>query len=772
MNSLMVKLESHENKVVGFENAEKALLERRLQETDVRVKRSASVEEGEKACYNHDDQLLPTEIPGNYTVFGGAGLVLFDVDIPKEDLPEWIRDLPSTFVVESPHGGYHVYYIVEDDSGISNRDGVPWGSIRYEGKYVVGPGSAIDHGECNSGKTNCPGKGIGEYEIKVNKPIATLSDEHLEHLREACESSGGDNTSKEDYGGEKITLPEDTLAHEGERYICTEFTRHSTQLAGADLMDLLRGGTGSYGLRRDNNPEKIDQSAADYYALELLYGAFLFRGEKREDARKLAISVFKRYCRENPYDKTGNTRKWLRRGEGYLLEQMDAVQQGFDRDKWNRWRRREHEDGYSAEEHTPWADPAKDGTPSLITQDTVRAALQILTSDFDPEYVARQYGLSLPPTNCGEMFTPRGSISSCDSFKYPVAREVGKVAAELNPERKASYFAETVKKLSRETDEVAHAYCPSRPNGERHVYYLSTFPDPEDARWVKVEGVPKDECEGKAPKKEVLTDGGTTMNETESQNKLERTQSAESGGQKESERPEVLTCPQCDQSMLSEDSLRNHVSQSRDDDHRGLTLDDSLEPVEKHKVEEILREQYVEQEKTLQELEEEWGTSRGTIHYWLKQFDIERRPHVATRVQRTSFGLDNSGYERAQSRIPGTRKNNAVQIHQLVAIADGADPEKIFSGGKYQCHHRNRIPWDNRPENVQLLTREKHQHVHRLDEWTENDGFPVLLTQPVQSEAEYHDGWGPGIRGSDSDECESVYEKGDVWGPGTPNNEA
>lgn len=402
----------------GGESIPETVVEQRLADAGVRIERSASVEEGIKACYNHDDQRLPTEVPGNYTVHGGGGLVILDVDIPKEELPEWVQELPSTFVVESPHGGYHLYYLVKDDSGISNVK-PEWGSIRYEGQYVVGPGSTIDHTECDDGKTNCPGEGIGAYENAVNKPIATLSGKHLEQLREACNSSGDGETSRGEFGGEIITFPDDTLADEGERYICTEFTQRKDtgELAAREIMDFLRGGTGSYELRRDNNPEKIDRSAAEYYALDMLYGAFRFRGEDEEDARKLALAVFKRYCRENPYNKTGNLRKWLAKGDTHIEEQMDDVQEQFDWDEWHRWRRREYEDGFDDEPwrekddiQPPWADPAKDGVASLIVQDTIRAALHILTSDLDPEYVVRQYGLdtsSLPPHQLwGNVYPP------------------------------------------------------------------------------------------------------------------------------------------------------------------------------------------------------------------------------------------------------------------------------------------------------------------------------------------------------------------------------
>lgn len=482
------------------EESAKKIIQRRLSEANLDSARHASVEDGTKECYDHDDTRSLAEIRGNYTVHGGDGLVILDIDINDlDELPDWVRSLPPTLIVGTVHGGYHRYYEVENGDGISNTE-TDWGSIRYDGWYAVGPGSTVDHEDyCDDGKEGCPGIGTDTYLIETDRPIATLSEGYLERLREICDSHDEANSGRsEEYGGEKLTLPDENVVQKAERYICLDFARHSNQLAHSDLMDLLRGGTGSYDLRRENDPSSIDQSAADYYALDMLYGAFLHRGEDENEARRLALAVFRHYCRENPHDKTGNLRKWLRKGDGYLTGegvewkgQMDAVEEEFDRGKWDRWRRRKYEDGFDAQEHRPWADPGQDGDPSEITKDTVRAALRMLVLPVDPEDVIQQYGLDSsfdPDPSVGKCVPPSGSSSPGDMDLYPTASEVGWVAAKINPERQASYFEEVLKELSRETENIAHAYCPSRPNGERHVYYPARLSDPSDARWVRTGG--------------------------------------------------------------------------------------------------------------------------------------------------------------------------------------------------------------------------------------------------------------------------------------------
>lgn len=64
------------------------------------------------------------------------------------------------------------------------------------------------------------------------------------------------------------------------------------------------------------------------------------------------------------------------------------------------------------------------------------------------------------------------------------------------------------------------------------------------------------------------------------------------------------------------------------------------------------------------------------------------------------------GHLRWRHRAGG--ETNVVHVHQLVAIADGADPYKIFSGGTYHTHHDNEVRFDNRPENLEVRPAEDH----------------------------------------------------------------
>lgn len=69
------------------------------------------------------------------------------------------------------------------------------------------------------------------------------------------------------------------------------------------------------------------------------------------------------------------------------------------------------------------------------------------------------------------------------------------------------------------------------------------------------------------------------------------------------------------------------------------------------------------------------------------------------------------GYERWRS---WNRKDGDVYcyVHQLVAIAYGADPYAIFSDGRYHVHHRNGVHFDNRPRNIEFVDESTHARTH------------------------------------------------------------
>ena len=72
------------------------------------------------------------------------------------------------------------------------------------------------------------------------------------------------------------------------------------------------------------------------------------------------------------------------------------------------------------------------------------------------------------------------------------------------------------------------------------------------------------------------------------------------------------------------------------------------------------------------------------------------------------FGTTKKGYEIWVENRP----DRTVAVHQLLAISEGEDPGKVFSNGEYHVHHKNGIQWDNRPDNIELLSVRQHSSIH------------------------------------------------------------
>ena len=128
-----------------------------------------------KSRVDHTDpahQYPADELDGNYGVMAGDGLIIIDIDDYDGDqaVPDWIAALPSTFAVETPHGGEHRYYAVSDSVSNSNCE---WGEIRAANQYVVGPGSKLD--SCSKDWHDCSDDDAGWYTVLEDRSLAHIS---------------------------------------------------------------------------------------------------------------------------------------------------------------------------------------------------------------------------------------------------------------------------------------------------------------------------------------------------------------------------------------------------------------------------------------------------------------------------------------------------------------------------------------------------------------------------------------------------------------------
>lgn len=105
------------------------------------------------------------------------------------------------------------------------------------------------------------------------------------------------------------------------------------------------------------------------------------------------------------------------------------------------------------------------------------------------------------------------------------------------------------------------------------------------------------------------------------------------------------------------------------------------------------------------EIAERAGCTQPTVIRWMQEFEIPRR---YTEKKYGDLSTTEDGY------VYYNGKNEQVWIHQLLAIANGHDPHDVF-GGETNCHHKNGVPWDNRPENIELLSIADHTREHMPD---------------------------------------------------------
>lgn len=154
----------------------------------------------------------------------------------------------------------------------------------------------------------------------------------------------------------------------------------------------------------------------------------------------------------------------------------------------------------------------------------------------------------------------------------------------------------------------------------------------------------------------------------------------------------------CDEVTILQWMKKHDIPRRTPDQEKGTAWKD----------EDTLRELYWDEGLTLEGIGDKLGCDGSTIATWMKRFDI---PREKTPMEKPAYyDIDKDGYGRWKSKH--NQQTYSLKVHQLLAISKGSDPYKVFSGGDYNVHHKNSIPWDNRPENIELLTKSEHSRRH------------------------------------------------------------
>jgi len=140
--------------------------------------------------------------------------------------------------------------------------------------------------------------------------------------------------------------------------------------------------------------------------------------------------------------------------------------------------------------------------------------------------------------------------------------------------------------------------------------------------------------------------------------------------------------------------------------------------------EQLLRYLYHEKKLSGMKMAPYLGCSPATVNRWIKRYGITRRENV-----RVPFYTHSD--KGTECWAHGYKQDtDFVYVHRLVAIAEyGLDPVV-----ENDVHHINEIRWDNRPENLTLMSRGEHSsHHNRAVTWVDELAMVEMYREGASS---------------------------------------
>jgi transposase-like protein len=125
-----------------------------------------------------------------------------------------------------------------------------------------------------------------------------------------------------------------------------------------------------------------------------------------------------------------------------------------------------------------------------------------------------------------------------------------------------------------------------------------------------------------------------------------------------------------------------------------------------------LYQKYVVERKHQSEVADELGCDQQTVSRWLRRHGIATRP--PGQLKHPRFGLNTNGYEVAQTYSTVYDFEARVPIHRLIALMEGELEVEEFYDEEVIVHHKNKLRWDNRPENLEVMTNSEHAKHHQF----------------------------------------------------------
>jgi transcriptional regulator with XRE-family HTH domain len=134
-----------------------------------------------------------------------------------------------------------------------------------------------------------------------------------------------------------------------------------------------------------------------------------------------------------------------------------------------------------------------------------------------------------------------------------------------------------------------------------------------------------------------------------------------------------------------------------------------IDPDKTYRNKNWLYEMYVEKGLKQEDIADKANCGQHTISRWLRKYGIDTRDASDYNIH-PYVGYHPKGYIEAHCQANGN--SDRFYLHRLLAVA-----EYGFNAVKgMDVHHKNGIGWDNRPENIELISPSDHYSMERKKE--------------------------------------------------------